>query len=160
MNLLRDIQRITKTTSGVFSKYIKWSLGETKVEGNVRLIFSDGLIAFSKNKVSVSKYQEATYAEVKGDYQELIDKYNISEDDVFLGRDGNYILFRNGNIAIKTSRLNLECDDVDITITNAITVNGVALTFVADKMLINGKEVAVIGGDVNPLTNKIEVSGQ
>ena len=49
---------------------------------------------------------------------------------------------------------------MNVTVTNGITINEIPLNFIEGKVLINSKQVAVVGGDINIITSKITGSGQ
>lgn len=167
INILRDIKKLI-INNGLSAKYNLWSIGDKNIERDVDVIFPDGLISInSSSKIQVTDFGERNRAKIVTYAADLINKYSIVDGDVFLGRDSNYLLFRNGSLSIQSTNLdininelNIDCEDININVTNAITINNVPLTFVGDKMLINGKEIAVVGGDINPSTNKISVSGQ
>lgn len=167
MNLLRTIKKIAINTT-VIASFTKWRLGNQDSDADVDVLFPVGCVGIKSDaKAWISKFQANNYSFLVKDYQELIAKYSLVDNDLFYGDDENYILLRNGSMTIKSAdinlnctNLNLTCDDIAITVANSITVNGIALTFVADKFLINGIEIAVVGGDISTVTNKITVSGQ
>ena len=160
MKFLRTINKLI-TGDGLSLNFTRWKIGADTLTNDVDVLFPDGIISInSLSKAVISKFQSEHKA-VLADYSvDLIAKYNLVDGDIFLGRDSNYLLFREGSLSIESDQLNIDCNDVNITVANSITVNGIELTFVADKMLINGAEIAVVGGDVNPTTHKIEISGQ
>lgn len=160
MNFLRNIKKLTfkNILTATFSR---WVIDGQSLDKDVDVLFPDGIIGINASaKCWISKFQVDNYALLVKDNSELIEKYSLVDGDVFIGRDGNYLLFRGGSLAIKTEELTIEADDLNITVVNGITVNGIPITFVGGKMLINAKEVAVVGGDINTTTNKITTSGQ
>lgn len=165
--ILRTINKLI-TGNGISLRYTLWKIENRKINRDVDVLFPDGLISINSNsKAEISDFGEKNNAKFVTYALDLISKYSLIDGDVFLGRDSNYILFRSGSINLKTDTLtidsneiNIDCNEININVTNSVTINNVALTFVGDKMLVNGKEVAVVGGDVNPSTNKISVSGQ
>lgn len=161
MNLLRQIKQIF-INSGVVSNYLQWKLGTQEVVDKVPVLFQSGCIGInSKAKLWISKFQAKNYAFIVNDYSDLITKYSLQDGDYFYGFEDNYIIFRSsGDIFIKTKDLNIESQNINITLTDKIIVNGINLAFSGSKFTINNKEIAVVGGDVNPSTNKITVSGQ
>lgn len=162
MNLLRKINKISiSAASLVFSNFTKWRLGNESIDTDVQMLFPDGIISINKDSKSwISKFQAKNYALFAGDYADLIKKYSLKDKDIFIGREDNYLLFRNGDLEIKTKNLNIDCDDINITVANKIKINDIELTFVAGKMLIGDKEIAVVGGSVDPESYLIETSGQ
>lgn len=149
MNLIRKIDKI----KDYIATCTLWNLGKNKRTEESPIFFMDGLISLnSSGSMLIGTNQETFYCFGVDKFEELRSKYSIKDKDVFLGRDGNYILFRDGNLTIETENIN-------ITATK-ITFNGVDITMSAGKLSVNSKEIAVIGGDINPTTNKIITSGQ
>ena len=61
---------------------------------------------------------------------------------------------------MKGDQFNLTYNNVNI-LANSIRFNtDVELTSIGWKLLLNGKEIAVVGGDIDTGTNKITGSGQ
>lgn len=162
MNILRRINKITITAaSAVLSNFTKWRLIDESIDTEVQMLFPDGIIAINTDSKSwISKFQAKNYALFTSDYADLIKKYSLKDKDVFIGRENNYLLFRNGDLEIKTKNLKIDCDEANIIVANKIKINNVELTFVAGKMLIGGKEIAVVGGSVDSGTYLINNSGQ
>lgn len=174
MKILRDIKQLIFKTS-LFTKVREWGIDGTDIFSKPMVLFPDGIIGINSNsKVSVEEYQETNYAKFYSDYRSLLSKYALKDMDVFLGRDSNYILFRDGITKLENTSLEITSDSSLITskvldvvsetsievTTPILTLNGVGITVVAGKLFIGGKEVAVVGGDIDPTTNKITVSGQ
>lgn len=188
MKILRDIKQLIFKTS-LFTKVREWGIDGTDIFSKPMVLFPDGIIGINSNsKVSVEEYQETNYAKFYSDYRSLLSKYALKDMDVFLGRDSNYILFRDGITKLENTSLEITSDsslltskelnvvsdsslitskvldvvsETSIEVTTPIlTLNGVGITVVAGKLFIGGKEVAVVGGDIDPTTNKITVSGQ
>lgn len=162
MNLLRKINKISiSAASLVLANFTKWRLGNESIDTDVQMLFPDGIIAINSDSKSwISKFQAKNYALFASDYANLIKKYSLKDKDVFIGRENNYLLFRNGDLEIKSKTFNIACDDINITVANKIKINDIELTFIEGKMLIGGKEIAVVGGSVDPETHLINTSGQ
>jgi hypothetical protein len=159
INILRFIKNIS-LNGRYFVNFIKWKIDGESIEDKVPLLFPDGLISInSKSRSWISNFIMKRNAFLFDYQEELISKYSLKDGDTFLGRDGNYVLIRDGEMTIKTDKLNVETNDVDITVANAITINGISLTFSGNKVSIEGNEIAVVGGTTNaPAT--ITGSGQ
>lgn len=152
------IRKITKIKDFIAS-CVLWNMANKRTE-EVPLYFIDGIIGVNSGEsVMIGVNEPSLYGFNIGQYEALRKTYALKDKDVFIGRDKNYILFRDGSQVIGTDLISVTCNEVDIT-ANKITFNGVELTVVANKLLINGKEIAVVGGDINTGTNKITGSGQ
>jgi hypothetical protein len=160
MNILRTLKKITIAAT-VVASITKWRLGSSDLDEDIDVVFPVGCIGIkSDSKAWISKFQANNYALLVKNYSDLIAKYSLKDNDLFYGDDENYILFREGSVNIKSDQININCNDINITVANKIKINNVEITFVANKILINGKQVAVVGGDISTVTNKITTSGQ
>ena len=160
MNFLRNVKKLTLKNI-LTATFARWSMDGKDLDAQVDVLFPDGMIAINSSaKCWISKFQVDNYALLVKDNYELIEKYSLVDGDVFIGRDSNYLLFRDGSLAVKTDQLNIDCKDINITVENAVTINGVELTVVGGKLLLNGVELAVVGGNINTTSNKITTSGQ
>jgi len=96
-------------------------------------------------------------------YAKLIKDYSLKDGDVFLGRNRNYLLFRNGNQSLKSGTLTVEANEVNV-VANKINFNGVELYSEGGKIKVKVgatlKEMVVVGGTVNLSTGQIITSGQ
>lgn len=147
--LIRKIDKI----KNYLASCTLWNLGENKRKEDAPLFFVDGLISFnSEESILIGCNQDSYYALNISQNEELREKYAIKDKDVFLGRDGNYLLFRDGNLTIETGNININA--------SKITFNGIDITMNTNILSVNGKQIAVVGGDINPTTNKIITSGQ
>lgn len=152
------IRKITKIKDFIAS-CILWNTPNKRTE-KAPLYFIDGIIGINSNESVLIGINEPTlYGLNIGQYERLREAYGLKDEDVFVGRNRNYMLFRNGNLRMKGTSISLEYNELNIT-ANSINFNGVALTSIDGKLLINGKEIAVVGGDINTGTNKITGSGQ
>ena len=185
---LRSIKKlnINNSVRGIFTR---WKIQAKDYDETIPILFGDGLISInSQAKMNIGEYQAENYATLVSDGFDLVKKYSLKDGNVFLGRDENYLLMRGGDLDIKTKDLNIETNDISIEANNldlncqdinitcqdliltatslnitcpSITINGIVFAFTGGKLSINGKEVAVIGGDIDPvITNKIITSGQ
>lgn len=146
------IRKIDKIKSFIATCTL-WNAGSSKRTEESPLYFIDGLIAInSSESMLIGVNQQDFYAFNIGQYETLREKYGLKDNDVFLGRDGNYILFRDGSLTIESDQVSINC--------KKLVFNGVEITVDTNKILIAGKEVAVIGGGINTSTNTIETSGQ
>lgn len=146
------IRKITKIKDFIAS-CVLWSIGDKNRNEQAPIYFIDGLISLnSSESILIGCNQPELFSFNIGQYEELRNKYQIKDNDIFLGRDSNYLLFRDANLTIQTEQLNINA--------NKIVFNGVEITSLENIIYINEKAVAVVGGDINPTTNKIEVSGQ
>lgn len=160
MNLLRDIKKIT-ISSTVKSFFSRWRIEGKDYEASVDILFPVGCIGItSKAKNWINKFQAENKAILVSDGSDLIKKFNLKDGDFFYGEADNYLLLKDKNLQIKTKSLNIDCQDINITTSGNITINNVVFSFSADKISIGGKEIAVVGGDINTSTNKITTSGQ
>lgn len=159
ISILRDVKKLIINAT-VAIKFVTFKLGDKGIESDSRILFPDGFISInSKSKALIQNIQETNYSFLVNDSEEIIKEYSLVDSDVFAGRIGNYILFRGGNLDIKTKNLNITCDDINITVANNITINGIALSFSGGKVSIAGKEVAVVGGSTQTGGNIVS-SGQ
>lgn len=176
MSVIRKIQKI----KDFVGHCVLWNLGERKRTEKAPFYFIDGLIAINSDESMYIGYNQPTlYALNVSENRALRVKYGIKDKDVFLGRDGNYLLFRDGNLTHKTKDLNIEAENVtynaqvlninantlnivanNINITGTLTLNGVPITVNSGIVSINAKPVAVVGGDISIATKKITTSGQ
>lgn len=158
-NFLRAISQFI-FKNGLTVKFVRWNLGKESLTETAKVLFPDGIIAINKDgKAWISQFQSDNFALLVDGAEKLITDYSLKDGDVFVGRNRNYLLFRNGDLKIKCATLEIDCNNIEI-LTNEININGVILTFVDGKILINSKEVAVVGGDISVLTSKITTSGQ
>lgn len=149
MSFIRNIDKI----KDFIGHCTLWNLGNRKRKEQAPFYFMDGLIAINSDESMYIGYNQPTlYAFNISEALELRSKYGIKDKDVFLGRDENYLLFRNGNLTIKTKDLIINADK--------IIFNGIEITVASDIISIAGKPVAVVGGDISTVTNKITTSGQ
>lgn len=160
MNLLRSINKLS-ITSTVKAFFSRWKIEGKDLNTSVDVLFPIGCVGISSSaKTWISKFQADNYAFLVSNASAVIDKFQLQDGDYFYGKDENYLLVQDDNMTIKTKVLNLLVDNINITVSNNITVNGIVLTFNDNKMLINGKQIAVVGGDISTITNKITTSGQ
>ena len=156
MNFIRKIDKIKDFVASC----TLWNLGISKRSEKSALYFMDGLIAInSKESMLIGENQPEFYAFNIGKYEEMRNKYAIKDNDIFLGRDENYLLFRDGKLSLKTNELNIDSTNINITCTT-LNINGIAFAFTDGKLSINGKEVAVVGGEISTSTKTITTSGQ
>jgi len=149
MNLIRKINSIKNFVASC----TLWNVGGSKRTEQSPLYFMDGLIAVnSSESMLIGVNQQDFYAFNIGKYEALREKYGLKDQDIFIGRDSNYILFRDGNLLIESKEITINC--------TKIILNGVEITVSGNKISVGGKEIAVVGGDINAVTNKIETSGQ
>lgn len=149
MNIIRRISSI----KDFIATCILWKVGNQNRTEQSPIYFIDGLIAINSDEsMMIGVNQNEFYCFNVGEYQAIREKMGLKDKDVFIGRDGNYLLFRDGELSIKTKNLKIEAEK--------IIFNGVEITSIANKILLNGKEIAVVGGDINTTTNKITGSGQ
>lgn len=159
ISILRDVKKLIINAT-VAIKFVTFKLGDKGIESDSRILFPDGFISInSKSKALIQNIQETNYSFLVNDSEEIIKEYSLVDSDVFAGRIDNYLLFRGGNLDIKTKNLNITCDDINITVANNITINGIALSFSGGKVSIAGKEVAVVGGSTQTGGNIVS-SGQ
>ena len=152
------IRKITKIKDFIAS-CILWNTPNKRME-KAPLYFIDGIIGInSEESVMIGVNEPTLYGFNVGQYEKLRKDYGLKDDDDFVGRNRNYILFRNGNLNMKGTTLKLEYNELQI-VANSINFNGISLTATGGKLFINGKEIAVVGGDINTTTNKITGSGQ
>jgi hypothetical protein len=149
MSFIRKIDKI----KNFIASCVLWKLGDTNRMAKAPLYFIDGLIAInSSESMLIGENQPDLFALNIGEYQKLREQYQIKDNDVFVGRENNYLLFRDGVLTIKTTDLVINA--------SKIIYNGLEINVTANIISINGKQVAVIGGDVDLLTGKITASGQ
>jgi len=158
INILRNVRKLIINAT-VAIRFVTFKIGKKIIESDSNILFPDGFVSVnSKSKALIHNIQEDNYGFFVNDAEEIIKKHSLVDQDIFAGRADNYLLFRDGNLDIKTKSLNIVCDDVNIT-TNNITINGVALSFSNGKFSVTGKEVAVVGGATQTGGNII-TSGQ
>jgi len=152
------IRKITKIKDFVAS-CILWNTPDKRTE-KAPLYFMDGIIGInSEESVMIGVNEPTLFGFNIGEYKKLRTTYGLKDGDVFVGRGRNYALFRNGNLTMKGGTLRLEYNALEV-VANSLNFNGVVLKVVDGKLLINNKEIAVVGGDINTGTNKITGSGQ
>lgn len=160
MNLLRTVKKL-EIGATVKSFFARWKIEGKDVNSSVDVVFPIGCIGISsKAKSWISKFQAENYSFLVSNYQNIISKFSLKDGDYFYGKDENYILIQGENIFIKTKQLNINSDSININVANSIVLNGVPITISGNKILFNSKEVAVVGGDISTVTNKITTSGQ
>lgn len=146
------IRKISKIKDFIAS-CVLWNIGKNQRNEQAPIYFIDGLIAInSSSSMLIGENQPQLFSLNVGEYESLREKYQIKDNDVFIGRESNYLLFRDGNLIIETKSLNINAEK--------LIFNGVEIKSTSGIIYISEKAVAVVGGDVNPLTNKIQVSGQ
>lgn len=160
MNLLRTVKKL-EIGSTVKSFFARWKIEGKDVNSTVDVLFPVGCVGISSQSKSwITKFQAENYSILVSNYQDIISKFSLKDGDYFYGKDNNYILVQGDNISIKTKQLNIESENININVTNGINLNGVQITISGNKILFNSKEVAVVGGDISTVTNKITTSGQ
>lgn len=167
MNIFRNIKKLL-INSTVFLKFSCWKIDGFDLDKEADVLFPDGLISInSSSKAIIQEVQSDLYAQLVNNGQEIIEKNSLKEGDIFSGRLENYLLFRDGNLKIKSKTLevdcnqfNISCNSININVSNIVINNNINLSFVGDKISINGKEIAVLGGTVNLTTGIINNSGQ
>jgi hypothetical protein len=156
MNYIRKITKI----KNFIASCVLWNGGTNKRNESAPLYFIDGLLAInSKESMLVGENQPELYCFNVGQYNEFRQEIGLKDQDVVLGRKRNWILFRAGNLTIKSSAIKITCNSIDVE-ANSINFNGISIQSLGGKILINGKEIAVVGGDISTITNKITTSGQ
>lgn len=163
MNYIRKIKKliVSNLAKAYFSTY---QIGNNSVDLSSDIYFIDGVVGInSESKILTSKSDAVRYAMIIDKYESIISNNDLKDKDVFVGRNSNYILFRNGNQTIKSSTVLVQANEIDV-IANKINFNGVELYSEAGKLKIKVgsllKEVAVVGGTVNLSTGQIITSGQ
>ena len=152
------IRKITKIKDFIAS-CILWNTPNKRTE-KARLYFIDGIIGVnSEESVMIGVNEPTLYGFNVGEYEKIRENYGLKDGDVCVGRNRNYALFRNGNLRMSGTKFTVEYNELQI-LANSINFNGVVLTVADGKLLINNKEIAVVGGDINTSTNKITGSGQ
>jgi hypothetical protein len=95
--------------------------------------------------------------------QDVITKNGLKDGDVFVGRNKNFILFRNGNQTIKSTIINIHANELQF-VGNKINFNGVELYAEGGKLKLKVgaelKEIAVVGGEISTSHKTIITSGQ
>ncbi|MGK0468873.1 hypothetical protein [Clostridium sp.] len=168
ISVLRKVKKLI--INGIVSiNFASWKIGGKDVDIDAKMIFNDGFISInSSSRAIVHQMQANRYGFFVDSAEDLIKEYSLIDGDLFAGRKDNYFLFRGGNLKMKSKditldcdKLNISCNSIDINVTNTITINdNIILSFVGDKISINGKEIAVIGGAVNLTSGLINSSGQ
>ncbi len=160
MNLLRTIKKLT-VSSTVKTFFAKWKVDGQDHNAEVDVFFPIGCVGISKNGKSwINKFQADNNALLVSDASSLIQQFSLKENDYFYGDSTNYLLLQDGNLTIKTKSLIFDCQDINITTTGNITINGIVMSFADNKVSINDKEIAVVGGEISTATNNITTSGQ
>jgi hypothetical protein len=160
MNLLRTIKKITISET-VKSFFSRWKIEGKEYDSSVDVLFPIGCIGISsKSKSWINKFQAENKSLLVSDASPLIKKFSLKDGDFLYGDENNHLLLQDQNIIIKTKSLSINCQDINITTSGNITINGVLFSFSENKVSIGGNEVAVVGGDVSTVTNKITTSGQ
>ena len=155
--ILEKIQKFFWKKNELFLTINRAKLEEDQLDADTEIVYPDGIISVNPNAYAISYVDQygvfvSNVVDVNN-YVNLIKKYEIVNQDLFVGREENYIIFRtNLSLQIKNNSTILD--------TQTIIINGLEFTVNNGKFFINGKEVAVVGGDINPSTNKIINSGQ
>lgn len=160
MKILRQIKKLIIKTY-IYVLITKWQVDGKSVSEQAQVLFPDGFVGLSsQSKTIMSEFQAENYAQLVIDAKDLINAYGLKDGDAFFGRYMNYGLFRAGSLSMKGDQFTLTYNNVNI-LANSIRFNtDVELTSIGGKLLINGKEIAVVGGDIDTGTNKITGSGQ
>lgn len=160
MNLIRKIKKLVSGKL-VNVKFMPYS-ATPDMQSDV--YFMDGIIGINSDaSVIVGKSDATTYGMIISKAESTITKNGLKDGDVFVGRDRNYVLFRNGNQTIKSTIININANELQF-VGNKINFNGVELYSEGNKLKIKVgaelKEIAVVGGSVNISTGQIISSGQ
>lgn len=155
MNYIRTAKKIILEKLSVIVSYYK--IGKEEITSNIGLFFTQGLISIKEsNKMQIINAEDG----IKGTpiSQNIPDIYKVGNTLLYeASNQNNYALFQDGNIKIKTDKLTIEANNIEINCSNFI-LNGVAFSVISGKLFINNKEVAVIGGEI--VNNIINSSGQ
>ncbi len=151
-------------------KILKISIDKYKLENEQlsiesEVVYPDGIISVNQNAYSITmkdEYGVFISNIVDADNAiNLINKYKIVDNELLVGREENYIIFRNNfSLQIKNNDTICESSNSFQISSNEIDFNGIKLTVANGKLLLNGKEISVVGGDIDPTSNKIINSGQ
>lgn len=155
--ILEKIQKFFWKKNELFLTINRAKLEGEQLDADTEIVYPDGIISVNPNAYAVSHVDQygvfvSNVVDVDN-YVNLIKKHEIVNQDLFVGREENYIIFRT-NLSLQIKNNNTILD------TQTIVINGLQFTVNNGKFFINGKEVAVVGGDINPSTNKIINSGQ
>lgn len=160
MNFLRDINKLSISNT-VKSFFTKWKIEGKDLTTSVDVLFPIGCVGISsKAKNWISNFQALNYSILVSNASDIIKKYLLKDGDYFYGKDENYILIQDDDIVLKTKSLTINAESININVTNNIIINGITISFTDNKVSIAGKEIAVIGGTINPSNNTINTSGQ
>jgi len=152
---------VTNLARAYFSTY---QIGNDSVDLSSDIYFIDGLVGINSNASVLTGKSDATrYALIVDKNSRLIDTHGLTDGDVLVGRERNYILFRAGDQLIKSTEISVIANQINIT-ANKIVFNGIELFVEAGKLKIKVgselKEVVVVGGTADTTTGKIITSGQ
>lgn len=157
--LIRKLKQLiyNKVLTGKFFNYNNIAQFEATIYS------PDGIISMNTQaKIMAMKNDSAdSVGMLVSDNERLLKVIGISYDDVFVGKEKNYIHFKStGNISIKGTEVDINCNSISIT-TNSINFNGILISKLeTGELAINNNPIAVIGGTVDPVTNQIITSGQ
>ena len=156
MNYIRKITKI----KNFIASCILWNGGANKRLESAPIYFIDGLLAInSEESMLVGENQPELYCLNVGQYNKFREEIGLKDGDVVVGRKRNWMLFRGGNLTVRSTVIKITCNSINLE-ANSINFNGVSIQSDGGKILINGKEVAVVGGDISTSTKKIITSGQ
>lgn len=159
------IRNIIKLILGkqLFAQFVKWTIDGSAVMDTAKIFFIDGVTAFTSDAdVLLGLIPGSNFGIIGSNAEDIIKLLNMQSGDVVLGRplDGNYILFRAGSSMAKGKELILSYDTFNLMASSFKFNSGMNITSEGGKLFINGKEIAVIGGTVDPTDNTIITSGQ
>jgi hypothetical protein len=143
----------------------RYKIGKDQLSIESEVIYPDGIISVNQDAYSITMKDEyGVFISNIVDCDNainLINKYKILDQELLVGREENYIIFRKDfSLQIKNNTTTFECANTFKVVSPEINFNGIKLTILNGKLLLNGKEISVVGATIDPATNKIINSGQ
>jgi hypothetical protein len=133
MNLIRYIKKL------VAGKLVNVSFSPYSASPDLKsdVYFMDGVIGInSDSSVIVGKSDADTYAMIVSKAQDVITKNGLKDGDVFIGRNKNFVLFRNGNQTIKSTIINIHANELQF-VGNKINFNYTYITSILNNSKTN-----------------------
>lgn len=118
--IYRNTIKLTQGTSGLLAKIQTYFYNKKSITTNVNVLYQDGLYSVNTDSkiLAIENDVKNVYSLLYQDIEALkiIKSFNLQEKDIFLGREGVYILFKNSNktMSIIGKKITIKNDITDL----------------------------------------------
>ena len=157
--IFRSIKKLAIKTT-VVAHFTGWKIENKDIDNFSNVLFPSGIISInSSDKVMTYQVLDDKFGFILTDGSFYIKKYGLKDPDSFVGRDENYLLFRDGNLQQKTKDYNLEAETVTID-ANIVDITANNITLNVGTLNLNADIINIDSDNINvTVTNNITVNG-